>query len=67
MDDAMKPRPYKLEQSQEVWRLLRELSGYIKICRKKHHGTDFEGRQFALDALNEITGGGYDVTVRKST
>ena len=66
MDEAMKPRAYDLSQSQETWRLLHELRGYIQTCRRSHHGTDFEGRQFALDALNEITGGGYDVSIRKS-
>lgn len=62
----IKPRSYDLSQSQEAWRLLRELRGYIHTCHDVHHGTDLAGRQFALEALNEILGGGFDVSIRKS-
>lgn len=64
MDDKLKPRPYDLRQSQEVWRLLREVRGYIHTCRAQHHGTDFDGRRFAIDALEDITSGKYDISIR---
>lgn len=53
----MKPQPYDLSQGAELNRLMRELEGYIQACEKEHHGTDFEGRMHALDALRQINSG----------
>lgn len=49
------PVPYLLDDPAEHLRLLREVYGYLHTCRKNHHGTDFEGRQFAMDALKRLT------------
>lgn len=51
------PRPYDLSLSSERLRLFRELRGYLETCKRHHHGTDFEGRQHALDALVSMTAG----------
>lgn len=48
------PRPYDLSDPDEVRRLLREVSGYLNACRREHHGTDFSGRRYAIDALDSI-------------
>lgn len=48
-----KPRPYDLDKPQEFLRLLRECHGYLRTCHHKH-GTDWEGRKFAMDALDEL-------------
>jgi hypothetical protein len=48
------PRPYDLNDPTEVRRLLREVSGYLHACRREHHGTDFSGRMYAIDALDAI-------------
>ena len=45
------PRPYELEASGEIVRLHRELQGHLYACCKEHHGTDRDGREFALEAL----------------
>lgn len=48
-----RPRPYDLSDPNEVRRLYRETYGYLKTCHYKH-GTDWEGRKFAIDALAEL-------------
>lgn len=48
------PRPYDLSSPGEVDRLLREVEGYLHTCRKDHHGTDFKGRMYAIDALAKL-------------
>jgi len=45
------PRAYNLEDPKEIKRLLLECEGYLRTCKQRHHGTDFEGRQFATEAL----------------
>lgn len=50
----LRPRPYNLDDPDEVKRLLRECEGYLHTCRRDHHGTDFEGRQFAMDGLRAL-------------
>lgn len=45
-----KPRPYDLNDPLELKRLFRECHGYLRTCHTKH-GTDWEGRKFAMDAL----------------
>ena len=49
-----KPRPYNLDDPAEMRRLMFELRGYIHTCRRDHHGTDWEGRAHAIDALDKI-------------
>lgn len=44
------PRPYDLSDPAEMKRLFGECHGYLRTCHHKH-GTDWEGRQFAIDAL----------------
>lgn len=50
----LRPRPFNLDDPSEVKRLLRECEGYLNTCRRDHHGTDFEGRQFAMEALRAL-------------
>jgi len=50
----MKPRAYDIDNSNDMARLFRECEGYLRTCKSRHHGTDFEGRQFAIDALSEL-------------
>ena len=49
---ANPPREYNLDKPEELQRLYRELAGYMKTCR--NCGGDFEGRQFARDALDKL-------------
>jgi uncharacterized protein Smg (DUF494 family) len=46
-------RPYDMKDPAELQRLYRECRGYLKLCHHKH-GTDWEGRQFAMDALEKL-------------
>ncbi len=48
-----RPRPYNLDDPAEVRRLHREVRGYLHTCHYKH-GTDWEGRKFAIDALDVL-------------
>lgn len=48
-----KPRPYDLDNPTEIKRLYRECFGYLRTCHRQH-GTDWEGRQFAMDALETL-------------
>jgi hypothetical protein len=52
-----KPTPYDLTQPAELLRLLRECRGYLHTCRRDHHGTDFKGREFAMEAIDKICNG----------
>jgi hypothetical protein len=47
-------RPYDLGDPKEIRRLLRECEGYLRTCKRHHHGTDFEGREFAMQALAKL-------------
>jgi hypothetical protein len=49
------PRPYDLNKSGEIARLHREVYGYLLTCIGQHHGTDRPGRQYALEALKQLT------------
>ena len=51
------PQPYDLTDERELMRLMREVLGYLDTCRGSHHGTDFEGRKYAIAALNQICKG----------
>lgn len=53
MPDALKPRPYDLDKPDEVLRLYRECRGYLRACHGKH-GMDWEGRKFAMEALDAL-------------
>lgn len=47
------PTPYDLSSAAELQRLYRETWGYLKTCHKQH-GTDWAGRQHAIDALEKL-------------
>ena len=47
------PRAYDLEDRREQRRLIVEVSGYLRTCRSTRCGGDFEGRAFAMDALED--------------
>lgn len=51
-----RPRPYDLSNPDELRRLHRECWGYLHTCHHKH-GTDWEGRKFAIDALKVLSAG----------
>ncbi|MDB5606704.1 MAG: hypothetical protein JWP25_3604 [Bradyrhizobium sp.] len=59
-----KPTPYDLTQPAELIRLLRECRGYLHTCRRDHHGTDFQGREFAMEAIDKICNGEVRVTIQ---
>lgn len=48
-----RPRPFDLDNPAELRRLYREVWGYLITCHSKH-GTDWRGRQFAIDALDVL-------------
>jgi hypothetical protein len=51
------PQPYDLTNDRELMRLMREVLGYLDTCDHKHHGTDYEGRRYAIAALKQISAG----------
>lgn len=51
---SVPPRPYDLDDPAELQRLYREVRGYLHTCHHKH-GTDWEGRKHAMDALDQLT------------
>lgn len=57
------PRAYDLEDQREHRRLLQEVSGYLRTCRTTRCGGDFEGRAFALDALESLLASGGNLSV----
>lgn len=48
-----RPRAYDIDNPAEIKRLQREVWGYLVTCHHKH-GTDWAGRQFAIDALAKL-------------
>jgi len=52
-----KPQAYDLQDPKDFMRLLRETHGYLQTCVREHHGTDREGRSFAIDALSDLIHG----------
>lgn len=56
-----KAREYDLTKQSEVDRLLYELRSYMKVSITD--GTDREGRQYALYALEELLSGKYAFVV----
>ena len=57
------PVPFDLENSTEIYRLLRECHGYLHTCRRDHHGTDLQGRRFAMEALEVLATGDWKIVV----
>ncbi len=47
------PRAYDLNDPAELVRLYRECHSYLRTCHQKH-GTDWEGRKFAIAALDQL-------------
>ena len=45
----LKPQPFDVSKPKDVARLLHETIGYMRVSLK--HGTDLEGRRFALHGL----------------
>lgn len=50
----LRPRAFDLSDPTEIHRLLVECQGYLRTCKRHHHGLDFEGRDFAMDALEKL-------------
>lgn len=50
----LRPQPFDLTNPSEIRRLLLECEGYLHTCRRDHHGTDFEGRRYAMEALKAL-------------
>jgi hypothetical protein len=48
------PVPYLVDEHAEFHRLLRDIRGYLCTCKKEHHGTDWEGRKYAIEALETL-------------
>lgn len=55
LEEENRPREYLMDDPEEVKRLYRECAGYLRTCHKKH-GTDWEGRKFAIEALEKAVG-----------
>lgn len=55
-ENKFDPRPYDLTKPAELVRLYRETKGYLKVCLDHHHGTDFDGRKYAMEALTSLYG-----------
>ncbi len=55
------PRPYDLTKAEEITRLIRETRGYLHACKGSHHGTDFEGRAYAIQAFDAMIKAGAPV------
>lgn len=47
---AIRPQAFIMSRASEWSRLFREVHGYLRVCHGKH-GTDWDGRQHAMDAL----------------
>ncbi len=58
-----KPQAYDLSDHAELMRLMREVRGYLRTCIDEHHGTDRDGRQFAMSALDEILRGNVTINL----
>ncbi len=55
-----RPRPYDLSDPEELKRLLREISGYVKAGAFIYkEGTDQLGRRYAAAALHDALSQGY--------
>ncbi len=52
-DPQPQPKAFDLRDIREVYRLLSECRGYLHTCHRQH-GTDWQGRQYAMDALDQL-------------
>lgn len=52
--DENPPRAYDLNKPADLKRLFHEAWGYLHTCHHKH-GTDWAGRQLAMDALKRLS------------
>lgn len=57
------PRAYDLTNIVDVQRLIRETRGYLHTCRREHHGTDWEGRRFAVEAFETLAKGDWKIVL----
>lgn len=57
--EKTRPRSYDLSNPDELDRLLRETIGYAVVSLHKRDGTDWEGRQYACDALKRAVKMGF--------
>lgn len=48
------PLPYDLQNPKEMERLFREVRGYLRTDIQAGYGTDTKGRQYAIDALDDL-------------
>lgn len=48
------PRPYDIDDPADLARLFREARGYLRVSLD--HGTDWEGRRFAMAAFEVLIG-----------
>lgn len=48
---ARAPRAYILTRKSEWLRMFREAASYLHVCRRQHHGTDWDGRRHLIAAL----------------
>lgn len=62
--DAAMPRAYDLNNPDEQRRLIREVEGYLRTCKASHHGTDFDGRLYAMEALRSLVDGRFEIAIR---
>lgn len=53
--DNAKPRAFDLSSKEERLRLIRETRGYLHTCRREHHGMDWDGRAFAIEAFESLS------------
>lgn len=54
-----RPRTYDITNTEELERLLHETIGYAQVSLHNRDGTDWEGRQYAVDALRRAFKAGY--------
>jgi len=55
----MKPTKYDMSKKADVKRWFVEMDGYLRCGEESnndfiHHGTDFEGRKYALDGFKQF-------------
>lgn len=48
------PRAFDTDNPAEITRLYKETVGYLRTCKANHHGTDLEGRNFAIAGFKDL-------------
>ncbi|MGE3582872.1 MAG: hypothetical protein AB7J28_15830 [Hyphomonadaceae bacterium] len=48
---ARAPRAFIMTRKAEWMRMFREAIGFLRTCRRQHHGTDLDGRRHLIGAL----------------